>query len=109
MAAMDNQQAASLLEAWIKYYDMDEPKAWDPDEYPSVKNACKSMRYAVQVLRGKPSGGAAQLKEALVNLDEFPEEHSMDDPEEWEKENAAFVKQALEAIRYTVEVLKKQK
>ncbi|NHN32998.1 hypothetical protein [Paenibacillus agricola] len=109
MAVMDNIQAASLIEAWIKYYEMDEPKAWEPDEYPSVKDACKSMRYAIQILRGKPSGTAAQLKEAIVNLDEFPEEHSMDEPEEWEKENAAFVKQALEAIRYTVDVLKKQK
>jgi hypothetical protein len=109
MAPMNNEQAASLVEAWINYYDMDEPKAWEKDEYPSVKAACKSMRIAIQVLRGKPSGGAAQIKEAVANLEEFPEEHSMDDPEEWEKENRAFVKQALEAIHYAVDVLRKQK
>jgi uncharacterized protein YhfF len=107
MAPMDNKQAAALLEQWIQYYEMDEPEAWERDEYPSVKNACKSMRLAIQVLRGKSSATAAQLKEAALQLEQFPEDHSMDEPEEWEKENAAFVKQALDAITYTVGVLRK--
>ncbi|MEK3911335.1 hypothetical protein [Paenibacillus sp. FSL H7-0331] len=104
---MDNKQAASLIEKWIPYYEMDEPEAWERDEYPSVKNACKSMRLAIQVLRGKPAAGDAQLKEATKQLEQFLEEHYLDDPDEWEKENVAFVQQVLEAIQYTIVFLKK--
>lgn len=107
MTSMDNKQAASLIEKWIPYYEMDEPEAWERDEYPSVKNACKSMRLAIQVLRSKPAAGDAQLKEAAKQLEQFLEEHYLDDPDEWEKENAAFVQQVLEAIQYTIVFLKK--
>ncbi|MEK3725643.1 hypothetical protein [Paenibacillus sp. FSL H8-0034] len=104
---MDNKQAASLIEKWIPYYEMDEPVAWERDEYPSVKNACKSMRLAIQVLRGKPAAGDAQLKEAAKQLEQFLEEHYLDDPDEWEKENVAFVQQVQEAIQHTIVFLKK--
>ncbi|WP_240414875.1 hypothetical protein [Paenibacillus periandrae] len=104
---MDNKQAASLIEKWITYYEMDEPEAWERDEYPSVKNACKSMRLAIQALRGKAAAGDAQLKEAAKQLEQFLEEHYLDDPDEWEKENVAFVQQVLEAIQYTIVYLKK--
>jgi hypothetical protein len=107
LTSMDNKQAASLIEKWIPYYEMDEPEAWERDEYPSVKNACKSMRLAIQVLRGKPAAGDAQLKEAAKQLEQFLEEHYLDDPDEWEKENVAFVQQVLEAIQYTIVFLKK--
>jgi hypothetical protein len=108
MTQMDNNQAAELLEAWIQFYDMDDPQAWEPGDYPYVKNACKSMRFAIQALRGNTSGGNAQLNEAATHLEQFPEVHGMDDPDEWEKENLPFVNHTLEAIRFTADFLRKQ-
>jgi hypothetical protein len=105
---MDNEQAAGLLEAWIQFYDMDDPQAWEPGDYPYVKNACKSMRFAIQALRGKAAGGKAQYIEAAAHMEQFPEVHSMDDQDEWEKENWPFVTHTLEAIRYTADFLRKQ-
>jgi hypothetical protein len=107
MAQITPESAALLLEKWIKFYDMDNPKAWDPDEYAEVKNDCKALQLAVQALRGK-AAEMTKLKEAAARLSKFPQEHCMDDREEWEPENYPFVKSALEAVQFATTFLKKQ-
>ncbi|WP_322907004.1 hypothetical protein [Paenibacillus campi] len=107
MSQMDAKQAASLIEKWIAFYDMDNPQAWDRDDYAFVQQACRDMRAAVQTLRGKGNTVAAQQRKLADGLEEFIEDSFMDDPHEWEPENRAFVKQAMEALQYTAAQLRK--
>ncbi len=104
MPQMDAKQAASLIEQWIAFYDMDNPQAWDRDDYTFVQKSCRTMRAAIQVLRGKSAPDQRKLADGL---EEFIEDSFMDDPHEWEPENRAFVKQAMEAIQYTATQLRK--
>ncbi|WP_438348659.1 hypothetical protein ACP8HI_24200 [Paenibacillus sp. FA6] len=104
---MDTKRAAQLIEKWISVYDMDDVKAWERDEYPFIKDTSKAMKLSVQVLRGKTAANGAQLQEAAAQLLEYVDEYGMDTPEEWEKENIPFVKEVLEAIHFTVALLKK--
>lgn len=104
---MDPAKAARLLEQWIEFYDMNDKKAWDPEDYPYVKSVSEAMKTAAQALRGKSSGNPAALKKAAALLDECPEEFEIDEPEAWEPENRPFVKDALEAIRFASAFLKK--
>lgn len=104
---MDPVKAAGLLEKWISFYDMNNPKAWDKDEYGFVKDTCKAMQFAAQALRGK--GGAAkpaQRQEAAAQLQDWVEEYEMDNPANWEKENAQFVKEVVQAIEFAAASLK---
>ncbi|WPP41222.1 hypothetical protein SK066_22130 [Paenibacillus hunanensis] len=104
MPQMDAKQAASLIEQWIAFYDMDNPQAWDRDDYTFVQQSCRTMRAAIQVLRGKSAPDQRKLADGL---EEFIEDSFMDDPHEWEPENRAFVKQAMEALQYTAAQLRK--
>ena len=107
MNQMDATRAAQLIEKWISVYDMDNAKAWERDEYPFIKDTSKAMKLAVQVLRGKSALKGAPLRAAATQLLEYVDEYGMDSPAEWEKENIPFVKEVLEAINFTVAVLKK--
>ncbi|AOZ93079.1 hypothetical protein [Paenibacillus crassostreae] len=107
MSQMDVTRAAQLIEKWISVYDMDNAKAWERDEYPFIKDTSKAMKIAVQVLRGKSALKGASLHAAASQLLEYVDEYGMDSPAEWEKENIPFVKEVLEAINFTVAVLKK--
>lgn len=107
MSQMDTKRAALLIEKWISVYDMDNAKAWEKDEFPFIKDTSKAMKLSVQVLRGKSTAKGAQLHEAATQLLEYVDEYGMDSPEEWEKENIPFVKEVLEAIEFTVSLLKK--
>lgn len=109
MSQMDAKQAASLIEQWIAFYDMDNPQAWDRDDYTFVQQSCRHMRAALQVLRGKGASNAAELRKLADGLEEFIEDSFMDDPQEWEPENRAFVKQAMEAMEYTAGQLRQSK
>ncbi|WP_211748808.1 hypothetical protein [Paenibacillus sp. Marseille-Q4541] len=109
MTRMNANQAASLLEKWIVFLDMDNPKAWDRDEYSYIKDSCKMIRSSVSLLRGKNPGKGPSRTELATLLDEFIEEIALDDPAEWEKENAAFVKEVLEAAQFTVTFLRQKK
>ncbi|MFD1884778.1 hypothetical protein [Paenibacillus wenxiniae] len=104
MSQMDAKQAASLIEKWIAFYDMDNPEAWDRDDYKFVQQSCRTMRAAIQMLRGKSVPDQRKLADGL---EEFIEDSFMDDPHEWEPENRTFVKQAMEALQYTAAQLRK--
>ncbi|MBP2001977.1 hypothetical protein J2Z69_003033 [Paenibacillus shirakamiensis] len=107
---MDAHKAAGLLDKWVAFYDMNNPQAWERDEYGFVKDTCKAMQFASQILRGK--GGTprpAQLKDAADQLVDWVEEYEMDNPGAWEKENVAFVREVVEAINVAVSVLKGKK
>lgn len=108
MTRMNANQAASLLEKGIVFLDMDNPKAWDRDEYSYIKDSCKVIRSSVSVLRGKSQGKGPSRKELAELLEEFIEEIALDDPNEWEKENKDFVKDLLEAVRFTVKFLRQK-
>lgn len=51
-APMDQEWAVRLLEKWISFYGMDDPKAWPREDYAYVKRACDAMRLAIDVLNG---------------------------------------------------------
>ncbi len=104
MPQMEAKQAASLIEKWIAFYDMDNSEAWDRDDYKFIQQSCRTMRAAIQVLRGKSAPDQRKLADGL---EEFIEDSFMDDPHEWEPENRAFVKQAMEALQYTAAQLRK--
>jgi hypothetical protein len=108
MSQMDAKLAAQLIEKWISVYDMDNAKAWERDEYPFIKDTSKAMKLSIQVLRGKSSVKGAPLHEAAAQLLEYVDEYGMDSPSEWEPETLPFVKEVLEAIKFTVSVLKKK-
>lgn len=108
MTSMNANQAASLLEKWIVFLDMDNPKAWDKDEYGYIKDSCKMIRSSVGYLRGKGQGKGPNRKELSDLLEEFIEEIALDDPNEWEKENKQFVSEVLEAARFTVKFLRQK-
>ncbi|MEW4372210.1 hypothetical protein [Paenibacillus kandeliae] len=107
MPQLDDKQAATQIEKWIAFYDMDNPKAWDKDDYTFVQQSCRYMRTAVQTLRGKGNANPAERKKIASGLEDFIEDSFMDDPNEWEPENRAFVKQAMAALRHAAGVLKK--
>ncbi|WP_169810085.1 hypothetical protein [Paenibacillus antarcticus] len=108
MSQMDATRAAQLLEKWISVYDMDDAKAWEKDEFPFIKETSKAMKLSIQVLRGKSAAKGSQLHEAAAQLLEYVDEYGMDSPSEWEAENIPFVKEVLEAVTFTVAVLKKK-
>lgn len=104
---LDPVKAAGLLEKWISFYDMNDPKAWDKDEYGFVKDTCKAMQLSAQVLRGKgASAPPAQRQQAAAQMLEWVDEYEMDNPANWEKENAQFVKEVLQAITFAAAYLK---
>ncbi|MFH5181713.1 hypothetical protein ACHHV8_03255 [Paenibacillus sp. TAB 01] len=104
---MEPAQAARLLEQWIQFYDMNDKKAWDAEDYPYVKSVCDAMKLAAQALRGKAPSNPGAAKKAAALLEECPEEFEIDEPEAWEPENRAFVRDALEAIRFAAAFMKK--
>ncbi|WP_429374076.1 hypothetical protein [Paenibacillus sp. DS2015] len=108
MAQMDATRAAQLLEKWISFNDMDDKSAWEPGEYSFIQNTSKAIRLSVQVLKGKSSAKGAQLQDAAAQLEEFADEYGMDSPEEWERENVAYVKETYEAFQFTVSLLRKK-
>lgn len=108
MTSMNTDQAASLLEKWIVFLDMDNPKAWDKDEYSYIKDSCKMIRSSVSCLRGKSQGKGPSRRELSELMEEFIEEIALDDPNEWEKENKDFVSEVLEAARFTVKFLRQK-
>ncbi len=107
MSQMDTKRAAQLLEKWISVYDMDDAKAWEKGEFPFIKDTSKAMKLSIQVLRGKSVAKGSQLHEAAAQLLEYVDEYGMDSPSEWEQENIPFVKEVLEAVNFTVALLKK--
>jgi hypothetical protein len=103
---MDPTRAARLLEMWINFYGMNDRDAWPPEDYPDVKRYLLAMELAIEVLRGNNSQTAADVKKAVTLLEEWPNVHSMDDPEAWESESFPFVQNALKAIRFAASFLK---
>lgn len=106
MAQIAPKKAADLLDKWIVFLDMDNPKAWDRDEYPYIKESVKVIRSAVSLLRGKSAGKSPSKKELAELLNDFIEEIALDDENEWEKENRAFVKEVHDAAKFAVKFLK---
>ncbi|GIP22056.1 hypothetical protein [Paenibacillus sp. J22TS3] len=103
---MDPVKAAGLLEKWISFYDMNDPKAWDKEEYGFVKDTCKAMQLSAQVLRGKgASVKPAQRQAAAAQLLDWVDEYEMDNPGSWEKENVSFVKEVVQAITFAASYL----
>lgn len=107
MSQLEPKQAASTIEKWISFYDMDNAKAWDKDDYPFIQSSCKVMRSAIQALRGKAPAQPNERRKIAAGLEEWLDDSFMDDPNEWEKENKAFVQEALEAIQFTIQFLQK--
>lgn len=108
MALMDAERAVRLLEKWIQFYGMNNSKAWEPEDYLYVKQACEAMQYAIQTLQGKETGSTLTKKEAIRRLKEWPTMHIMDDPDAWEAADFPFVRNALEAVHYAAAFLEKQ-
>ncbi|GAK40946.1 hypothetical protein PUW24_14280 [Paenibacillus urinalis] len=106
MVQMTSKKAADLLDQWIVFLDMDNPKAWDHDEYPYIKESLGVVRSVVKLLRGKGAGKAPGKKELAELLNEFIEEIALDDEQEWEKENRAFVQEVHEAAKFAVRFLR---
>ncbi len=103
---MDPIRAAHLLEMWISFYGMNDRDAWPPEDYSDVKRYLLAMELAIEVLRGNDSKTAADIKKAVKLLEEWPNVHSMDDPEVWEDESFPFVQNALKAIQLAASFLK---
>ncbi|WP_046212554.1 hypothetical protein [Paenibacillus wulumuqiensis] len=107
MPQLDAKQAASMIERWISFYDMDNAKAWDKDDYPFIQTSCRQMRTAIQALRGKGPTAPAERKKVAAALEEFIEDSFMDDQNEWEPENRAFVKESMAALQFAAGFLQK--
>ena len=103
---MDQARAARLLEMWISFYGMDDVDAWLPEDLPGVKRYLHAMELAIDVLRGNNAKTATEIKKAVKLLEEWPNDHCMDDPEDWEDEDFPFVQNALKAIQFTTSFLK---
>lgn len=103
---MEPERAARLIEKWINFYGMENPKAWPPEDYAYVKRASESMRLAIDVLRGNAEIKVKDISKAIDVLKEWPSMHSMDNPNMWEAEDFPFVRNALNAIMFAVSFLK---
>jgi hypothetical protein len=101
---MEPIRAARLLEKWISFYGMDNEDDWEPEDYLEVKKYLQAMELAIGVLRGdRPKAG---IKKAATLLEQWPDVHSMDDPDCWESEDFPFVQNALEAVLFAASFLK---
>ncbi len=47
----DRDQAIYLISNWPKYNGMDNPDAWDKDDYPFVANCRKAIDFTVDFLK----------------------------------------------------------
>lgn len=105
---MDPVTAAQLLEKWIRFYGMDTPGEWPPEDYRQVKRAHKAMQLAIEILRGNTQGNKEGIRNAIHQLNQWPRIHSMDDSDDWEPEDFPFVQNVLGAIRFTAAFLNEQ-
>ncbi len=104
---MGPERAARLIEKWINFYGMKNPKAWPPEDYAYVKRASESMRLAIDVLKGNTENKTAkEIAKAVNVLKEWPSMHSMNNSNMWEAEDFPFVRNALDGIMFAVSFLK---
>lgn len=102
---MEPERAALLIEKWISFYGMDNPKAWPPEDYAYVKRACEAMRVSINIFRGNMENNPKELSKTVTVLKEWPTMHSMNNPNMWEAEDFPFVRNALDAIMFAVSFL----
>lgn len=103
---MEPERAARLIEKWINFYGMDNPKVWPPEDFTYVKRACDAMRVAIDVLKGNIEIRTEEISRIIKVLQEWPSMHSMNNPKMWEAEDYPFVRDALDAILFAVSFLK---
>ncbi len=104
---MEPERAARLIEKWINFYGMENPKAWPPEDYAYVKRASESMRLAIDILKGHTENKTAkEIAKAVNVIQEWPRMHSMNNPNMWEAEDFPFVRNALDALMFAVSFLK---
>ena len=105
-APMEPEKAAEVIEKWISFYGMDNPKAWPSEDYAYVKRACEAMRRAIDFLKGQNETlTTKEIEDIAQILKDWPRMHSMNNPKMWEKETYPFVRSSLHALMFTVSYL----